>query len=664
MRKILAHWLLISCICTFGVPLLSQQDSIKEYQLGETVITAQASPTNDKNAIYKVHVINQRQIQSSGAVNLRDLILQELGLNISQRSVFGASIEMQGISKENIKILVDGVPVIGRLNGIIDLHQIPLTNVRKVEMIRGPVSVFYGSDALGGVIHLITQKEFENKWNGQVSAYRETTNANQVNGRLAFQAGRHQVAVFGGVYAFDGFSTGTASRVEDWEERNQWNAGFNYTYRWAAMNLTYQGSIFNEKLFSLGDTLVSRSGVKNLTDVEYSTSRFNHQISFNGMLKPGYFVDLTTAYQKYERFHDNFNINLTSGSSTPSKTDTRDENVETFDLMHLRGVFSQTKEHLSINWSIGLELQRENNEGIRITDSSKTIFTAAGFASLTARIGKHIQLQPAFRISNNDVYGTTVVPALNGRWTMGNSHVFRLGLSRGFRAPGIKELFLNFKVAAGPVTYTILGNPDLKTEVSNHFSVHHIWSMNSDDRLESDIFYNHIDDLIVLSELVNNSRNYINIEQYRSLGINARFIHEVGQQWSIQTGVGLIGRYNKLSADYDLQTFDYAPELTTAVRYTLPGIQIRCMLNYKYNGKVPGYLLENQQVVKVNKEDFHQMEFNIAKNLFSEKLELQLGIKNIFDVRNIETFRDTGEAHSSNLQLWGRSYYLMFNIKF
>ena len=124
--------------------------------LGEVVVTAQFKPTLIQNAIIPVRVISENQLKLTGAHQLRDALLQELSFDISQASVFGGSPQINGISKENIKILVNGIPVIGRLDGVIDLNQIPLQDVRRVEIIEGPSSVYHGTDALGGTINIIT----------------------------------------------------------------------------------------------------------------------------------------------------------------------------------------------------------------------------------------------------------------------------------------------------------------------------------------------------------------------------------------------------------------------------------------------------------------------------------------------------------------------------
>ena len=132
-------------------------DTNGAYLLNEVIVTAQYAPQPLQKSVFNVKVINSKTIEARGANNLRELLYLETHFELENKSVFGSSLEIQGAAKENVKFLVDGVPVIGRLNGIIDLMQLPLTNIERVEIIQGPVSVYYGTDALAGVINIITK---------------------------------------------------------------------------------------------------------------------------------------------------------------------------------------------------------------------------------------------------------------------------------------------------------------------------------------------------------------------------------------------------------------------------------------------------------------------------------------------------------------------------
>ena len=131
--------------------------------LDETVVTAQYAPGSTEKSVHKMKVISRKEIDARGSVNLRDVLANENNIRISQDNVLGSSLSMQGISGQNVKILLDGVPLIGRLNGNLDLSQINLNNIERIEIIEGPLSVNYGTDALAGTINLISQNNQNEK---------------------------------------------------------------------------------------------------------------------------------------------------------------------------------------------------------------------------------------------------------------------------------------------------------------------------------------------------------------------------------------------------------------------------------------------------------------------------------------------------------------------
>jgi outer membrane receptor for ferrienterochelin and colicins len=124
--------------------------------------------------VHKSKIIDRVDIDRQAATNLRELLDNQLNMSVKNDNVLGSSISMQGISGQNIKILIDGVPVIGRLNGNIDLSQINLNNIERVEIIEGPLSVDFGTDALAGTINLITNKSQYDKASSSINLYYET----------------------------------------------------------------------------------------------------------------------------------------------------------------------------------------------------------------------------------------------------------------------------------------------------------------------------------------------------------------------------------------------------------------------------------------------------------------------------------------------------------
>ena len=291
MSKFLISSVLL--VLLFSETIIAQKvDSEKVNALNEVVVTAQYGPQSEKNAVYKVKVINAEIIQKKSSNNLRELLLQELNLDLTQNSVFGTSIDLQGVSKENIKILIDGIPLIGRLNGIIDLNQINLNSIERVEIIEGPVSVFYGTDAMGGIINLITKKEQQKTVEGTITAYYESIDATNLNADVGYKFGDNTIRINGGYYHFNGLSTNDAPRNLNWEERNQYFSDFIYQRKLQKLNLRYNVRFSNEKLFSIGEP--DRNGA--ITDTDYYTRRIDNSLNIQGKIYDDKYIDVTLAY--------------------------------------------------------------------------------------------------------------------------------------------------------------------------------------------------------------------------------------------------------------------------------------------------------------------------------------------------------------------------------
>ena len=126
--------------------------------LEEVVVTGQFEPRKADQSIYKIDVINSKTLTERGVTNLAEALSNETGIRLSVDPSTGTSIEMQGMGGENVKYLIDGIPIVGRVNGDIDLAQLNMENVDHIEIVQGPMSVVYGTSALAGVINIITKQ--------------------------------------------------------------------------------------------------------------------------------------------------------------------------------------------------------------------------------------------------------------------------------------------------------------------------------------------------------------------------------------------------------------------------------------------------------------------------------------------------------------------------
>ena len=113
---------------------------------------------------------------------------------------------IQGLSGQNIKILIDNVPVIGRLGGNIDLGHINLSNIERIEIVEGPLSVNYGTDALAGTINLITSKTLTQNQSLKLSSYYESVGKYNFTSNYMKKIGTNNFSILVGRNYFDGWS--------------------------------------------------------------------------------------------------------------------------------------------------------------------------------------------------------------------------------------------------------------------------------------------------------------------------------------------------------------------------------------------------------------------------------------------------------------------------
>ena len=128
------------------------------FNLEQIVVTATRTEKKIKNTPVITQIITSKQIEERGTGNIQDLLTQEVpGLNF-QEVGYGTSIDIQGLGSKHILFLIDGERIAGENGGNIDYSRINLYNIDHIEIVKGASSALYGSQAMGGVINIITRK--------------------------------------------------------------------------------------------------------------------------------------------------------------------------------------------------------------------------------------------------------------------------------------------------------------------------------------------------------------------------------------------------------------------------------------------------------------------------------------------------------------------------
>lgn len=643
--------------------------------LNEVVITAQYTPTQVNDAVQKVQVIDRAKIDQMGAVNLKDVMSNQLNVRLQQDNVLGSGMSLQGVSGENIKILVDGVPMIGRLNGNIDMSQINLNNVDHIEFIEGPLSVQYGTNALAGTINIITKKGIDKKITTDLTSYYESIGTYNLNVGGTFYHKKSYVQVNGGRNYFDGWNPNDeafyfpkphiadSTRHKQWKPKEQYFTSLNYLYTFKKLAAGFKSNYFNEVIINRGYPRAPYAETS--FDDYYYTKRFDNNIFANGSISKNWKINTLLAYNYYSRIKKTVYKDLTTLDEVLS-ANSSDQDTSEFGLIMSRASFTHVKDSSKLNYELGYDVNYESALGKRIDKQIQYMGDYAGFATLEYKPYSRLIFKPGLRYSYNTAYKTPVIPSFNVKWSLNSRHLLRASYARGFRAPSLKELYFLFI----DINHNIVGNQNLKAEQSDNFSVAYNYKEifnNTKVIFDASVFYNSIYNLITLAQTSGTEYSYVNIGKYKTIG--AQLSTKVKyKELSIQLGGTYTGRYNELTETNAIPMFNYSPEGQANISYTIKKHKTNVSIFYKYNGKLLGYNLVNDQVQQTFMSEYHTMDITGSKLFWKERAGITIGCKNIFDIKNLTSTATSSGVHSaspSSIPLsTGRNYFIKLSLNF
>jgi outer membrane receptor for ferrienterochelin and colicins len=638
--------------------VLSLKPKIQE--MNEVVVTAQYAPQRVDQSIYKVKVINSRQIEQKAANNLTDLLNSELNIRISQDGALGTSMSLQGLSGEHIKFLIDGVPVIGRMNGNIDISQLNLYNVDHIEVIEGPMSVVYGSNALAGVINIITKENKNTRLSSYGKGYVESVGIYNFDMGASYKVKDHVFSFSGGRNFFDGYSENDTLRSERWRPKRQYFFDGYYLYSKQKIKFKISSSWFDEKLQSKGNLMSPY--FETAFDSYFLTSRSTSKIELNQKIKEYRFINIMGSYSYYARQKETYFKDLTTLTETPA-ANPEDFDTTRFHNALFRGTFSKSKPDSRFNYQLGFDFNIEVGSGKRITGSKQQIGDYAAFLSVQYDPYKWMTIQPGLRYIYNTKYQAPLVYSLNLKFDILQNYNVRASYSRGFRAPSLKELYLYFV----DVNHNVQGNPDLQAENSHNLNFSFQYNRETSKSFvgtELNLFYNNINDIITLAQASGDLYTYINVDKYITHGAQLVINYRLYPWLNFRTGGGVTGRYNSLSEEDAVgEDYYYSPDAVVTTTYRWLKSEMDFTLDYKFTGQMPQFFVdENGQVNEGYISAYHTLDFTMQKSFFKNRLTLGAGAKNIFDNTTIAAAGGTGGVHTGGTGDypvgWGRTFFI------
>lgn len=667
MKKIPLLLLLAVSVLAYG----QESDSIKTSVLDEVVITGQFEPQSARKSVYQVKTIPLERIAARGAVRLQDVLNTELNIRFSQDLALGGSnLSLQGLAGQNVKVLIDGVPMVGRqgTSNEININQLNVNAIERIEIIEGPMSVIYGADALAGVINIITKKTVDGKLELQAKVHEET-----VGNEYGWSEGIHNESLGLGFSKdnlrmradvsrnyFGGWRGNTTGRERQWHPKTQYLASGLVGYGKQKSDVYYRADylfedIYNPGVFTNGEALDQTYYTNRLMQQLQGTHEFSERLSFNGIL----------SYTNYNRETQTTTVDESTNKSSlalgPGLQD-----ITRFNGVTVRSTL-QYKWNEKFSLQPGIDFNYETGSGGRIKTGTQTMGDYAVFLSAEWNVNKWLQVRPGLRSVYNSVYASPpVIPSVNTKIKLSEKQDLRLSYGRGFRAPSLRELYFDFFDAS----HSIEGNLNLESELSHSVNASFSWNLLTRDEFtyKSIVggFYNYVENMIGYGQKPSNNliTTYLNIDRYKTKGFTWNNSLK-GKLWEVNAGYAFTARFNQYSESFnELVEFQWSPEITTSASYRFAKAGLKFSLYHKFTGVTPFFELitEGNELVPQLAEQaaFHWADLTMQKD-FGKSISITAGARNLFDVTSINSTSVATGVHTSGGARpvgYGRSYFL------
>ncbi|WP_187270038.1 TonB-dependent receptor [Pontibacter qinzhouensis] len=643
-------------------------------ELPDVVVTGQFEPQSARKSVYQVRTIGSEQIRMRGATDVQGVLNNQLGIRFDQDLALGSSnLSLQGISGQNVKVLLDGAPMIGRggTSNEININQLDINSIERIEIVEGPMSVVYGADALAGVINIITKKPGTEKLALSARLHEETiakeygteSGIHNQNLRASWQHKGWQLV--GGISHnnFTGLKGGKVGRglAWPWHPKEQWLGDVLVGYQSSHLKTWYRLNLLDEEINNLGTFVNGRT-----TDKNYLSKRYMHQAQADWQLNEKLSATAVASYTNFSRRTQGVEVEEATGKETLSLA-AGAQDMTTFSGTTFRSTVQYALSS-AIALQPGVDLNLEKGSGDRIA-GEPAINDYALFVSAEFSPSSTIHIRPGLRVVHNSVYqAPPVLPSVNAKVSLTPKLDLRVAYGRGFRAPSLRELYFNFHDAS----HNIVGNTDLQAELSHSVNGSLAWKVLEGSRVQlaSTIgtFYNHLDNQITTGQDARTPGNYtyLNVERHKTTGANVTNTLRV-EAFEATAGASYIGRYNRFYEEQEgLAHFTWSPEVILNATYSFRSLGASFGVFYKYTGVMPTYVLGTESVYLAEIAGFSWADVTATKSL-TKFLTLNVGVKNLFDVQQITSSQlITGGAHSTGGNRpvgYGRSFFLGLNFQ-
>ena len=646
-------------------------DTITTTALNEVVVTATRTERQLSTLPLPTSIISSSDISKAGITKLNEILAEQTGLITIPDYGGKEGIQVQGLDAAYTLILIDGIPLIGRSAGTLDLSRISVGNIDHVKIVKGASSSLYGSDALAGVINIITKKPNEDSVSGNLSYRYATFNTQDTNANIAWKKNKFSGSVFANYFSTDGYDLDQSTKQKTMEQYHNSTIQPKLYYAFSSKLNLMIGTRFYHQLQD------NKAIVEN---IDYTGK--SKLAEWNGQIKVEYKWNKKT-YSEYEIYTSNYNTKEHLKNLL---------NNELFDASfynqwqfrpEIRTTFSIKNNKLTT----GIGINKETLERTYF-DSTVTFNSQYLFAQYDYNPTKNWNVLVGFRYDNHEQYQSQFSPKIAVNYKISNSISLKTSMGYGFKAPDFRQLYFDFTNPT--IGYTVLGynvtenklneletqgqllyrikgvnffNP-LKPESSININFGTFYQKEK-LKIEVNTFYNAISNLIDTKVIAqkNNGQNvfsYFNIDEIYTYGVEFNSTYKFTNNLKMSFGYQFLTAKDKsvIKAIDNDEVYARNPETLQSflikksayfglfnrskhtanlkIQYTLPKSATNINLRVFYRDKY-GLLDTNNNQILDKYDDFVNGYFianlSLSKTFYT-KFNLQIGANNLFHFTN------------------------------
>lgn len=540
----------------------------------DVVVTATRTQEEVKVVPQTVEVITKEDIEQLGATDVYSALRLAANVDVTSAGMAGHNVMIRGMSTNHTLILIDGKRFAGEdtsaTQNVYALGRFSLSNIERIEIVRGSASAQYGSDALGGVINIITKKSKEPSVMVGIS-----TGSEAINNYYHIDFGKQ-----------GNFSSTFDMRFSDVRKNMQaGDEGSNYYGPIQDFNFAGTWDLGNDKEIDLtlgyynehtkadyADKYTSTGVFQTSKDKKewYDYRRYDYSLGYSGKTDNSDYM-IRTFYSRLDKENNLYNYRNNFPGSMENILGLMypkyDWDKSTYTLWGIEGknTVQLSDNHLL---TFGGEYRQNKVEGTRLSDgvhqvsqsgngivsnkyySDKEINTWAGYIQDEWQVNDKLLVIPSVRYDHDSSFGGEVTPKIGATYFISDNSRVKANWGKGFKAPTISELYMAMHRAMGGQTVNVYGNPDLKPEKSTSWDIS--FEAEKDNNFGKLTYFNNDVKNLITTKQIGSSyydQSYVNVDEAEIDGVEMEIGRNLDDKWTIKATSNWLDATDKVSGD-------------------------------------------------------------------------------------------------------------------